>query len=781
MAQGLRAVLTEAAFVVSNIASGAEVNHQIQLLVAESWFSTWASSQGTVKAMGNGLASPLQMPNPLLAGQNSGIATMMQVAQGMPSYVMEEDLELTVISEMPGEIKVPKTLEKECYPKDLKEKMEKEKTRSTSPDQKTLQEQVEQLETGLAKCVADFRAQAEEVLMQHLDSLEEIQQSHDFEVANLMAENMLLREKLGLKSTEHVQSMMFQNIVPEPKKKAGRGNRAHAFRDDEDDKDAKKNAIPDPSALPPPAGHGGAGGGRGTVRKGGKNQPQGSWQAFMAWVPLSSSMQQAEPWKPLPQGEIAASGQSQKSSRQVMKRREPSGEPTAILPGTPDERPHKKGEDDDSDSDSGSAQAGEEQFELLELWRASQKQAKKMKRGSQAETESSMPFREEEDEYEEPVAHGWILNPDSNARISWDLGSLVMVLYDMVMIPMQAYTLPENIFLDFMEWTTRLFWTLDILWSCFTGVVMADGSVEYDIKIILKRYAKTWLTMDLIIVLSDWSEVVFSSGGVAMLSFARTTRIVRIVRLLRLVRMQEIMANVTERIQSETLGPLLQVSKVLIILLTISHFTGCLWFAIGARETTEDTWVKSLGYNNDTVDSQYLASLHWAIAQFSGGMDEISPASPLERLFAVAVQTTIFVIALVMLGVFTSGLTQQYIIGGSGARQLATLKRYLKQNNVSKATTKRVCRNAKHAISGDLTPESVELLHVISEPLKVELSFDMYSQVLMWHPFFLELLQENSPLMRPICHRAMSMLLLSSTDIIFNLGEDGRSLSLTGR
>lgn len=52
---------------------------------------------------------------------------------------------------------------------------------------------------------------------------------------------------------------------------------------------------------------------------------------------------------------------------------------------------------------------------------------------------------------------------------------------------------------------------------------------------------------------------------------------------------------------------------------------------------------------------------------------------------------------------------------------------------------------------------------------------DMYSQVLMWHPFFLELLQENSPLMRPICHRAMSMLLLSSTDIIFNLGEESAS------
>ena len=31
---------------------------------------------------------------------------------------------------------------------------------------------------------------------------------------------------------------------------------------------------------------------------------------------------------------------------------------------------------------------------------------------------------------------------------------------------------------------------------------------------------------------------------------------------------------------------------------------------------------------------RYLASLHWALTQFSGGMDEISPGTTLERLFA---------------------------------------------------------------------------------------------------------------------------------------------------
>ena len=58
--------------------------------------------------------------------------------------------------------------------------------------------------------------------------------------------------------------------------------------------------------------------------------------------------------------------------------------------------------------------------------------------------------------------------------------------------------------------------------------------------------------------------------------------------------------------------------QVLIILLTISHFTGCLWFAVGARNTSESTWVKVLGYDSQGVDAQYLAALHWALSQFLG-------------------------------------------------------------------------------------------------------------------------------------------------------------------
>mmetsp|Transcript_131646 Transcript_131646/g.294586 ORF Transcript_131646/g.294586 Transcript_131646/m.294586 type:complete len:250 (-) Transcript_131646:104-853(-) len=141
-------------------------------------------------------------------------------------------------------------------------------------------------------------------------------------------------------------------------------------------------------------------------------------------------------------------------------------------------------------------------------------------------------------------------------------------------------------------------------------------------------------------------------------------------------------------------------------------------------------------------------------------------------MYAVFICVIAFMVTLVMISILTSSLTQQYIIGGTGARQLATLKQYLNQNSVSKNLTKRICRNAKEAFSGDLSQDRVELLKVISEPLKLEMSFDIYSRILDWHPFFRGCLNEDVQVMKRVCDSAMSMLLSSQGDVIFGEGEE---------
>jgi len=269
-----------------------------------------------------------------------------------------------------------------------------------------------------------------------------------------------------------------------------------------------------------------------------------------------------------------------------------------------------------------------------------------------------------------------------------------------------------------------------------------------------------------------------AAGNTGFLGGFRAFRTVRVVRLMRLVRMKEVMQQITERVQSDKLAFVINIFKLLVFILSVAHLSACGWWGLGDRDIDEyevdapgHTWVRRLGYDNATLDAQYLVSLHWSLSQFSGGMDEVSPASPVERLYAVVMWLFSFMCAAVVLSVLTSNLTQLHIIGGSRSRQLATLRKYLKQNSISSNLALRMQRSAQHALSADLTADVVELLPVVSEPLRVEMHFEMYLTNLHSHSFFSAYISECPQVMRRVCHYAMSTILLSTSDVVFSKGE----------
>jgi len=449
------------------------------------------------------------------------------------------------------------------------------------------------------------------------------------------------------------------------------------------------------------------------------------------------------------------------------------------ISGNCTERKSNGDDQDTSDSEHSSNLASEDQLQLLPAWHPTDRE-RSLRRGSHYSGEnddnnSILRYESAESEQydmgRQTLKSKWVINPDSRLRISWDLSSLCMVVYDMIIIPMSMFTLPDDPFLLVMDWTTRCFWTVDMGWSCCTGVILEDGSVEYRVRQILQRYLKSWLGLDFFIVGSDWAGVVLSSGGMGLSKLARVSRVARVVRLLRLVRMQEVIASITERIQSDKMILLLQILKVFVLLIACCHVTACGWWGVG-NITSGASWIKQYGYTTQDLGAQYLVSLHWSLSQFSGGLEELAPTGTIERFYTVLIWLVSFISGLVMLSFLTSSLTQQYIIGGSGARQMATLRKYLGQNKVPKPLIKRLCRSAKHAISGDLQPESVDLLHVVSEPLKIEMHYEMFSRVLSHHPFFADFLREGNQLMRRVCHLCMSMLLLDNGDVLFVLGDE---------
>merc|ERR1719456_1838484 len=114
-------------------------------------------------------------------------------------------------------------------------------------------------------------------------------------------------------------------------------------------------------------------------------------------------------------------------------------------------------------------------------------------------------------------------------------------------------------------------------------------------------------------------------------------------------------------------------------------------------------------------------------------MDEVVPANPMERFFTVVLWIVGFICATLLLSTMSANHTQLFIIGESRTRKFAMLRKYLRQNNISRNLAQRMQRNANHALEGDLVEAGVELLPVISESLRVEMHFEVFSRVLLTH------------------------------------------------
>jgi len=381
--------------------------------------------------------------------------------------------------------------------------------------------------------------------------------------------------------------------------------------------------------------------------------------------------------------------------------------------------------------------------------------------------------------YSTGICRHFVVNPNSSKRTAWEICSMFLVLHDLIMIPFGFFDPEKTSFFLFMEWVTRMFWTCDMPMSLSSGYITADGTLEMRPKKIMKRYFKTWFGLDCIVVGVDWMEILMSSVaasfGFARLGKAsRVFRILRLLRLLRLAKVGEIVNLISERLPSEKLVIFIDILKLIVIMLGTGHLIACIWYAIGKAGPPEKNWLDFFGFREESLDYRYMMSLRWALSQFAGGMDEVTPKSLTEHFFGAAVYLTAFWSGTVFLSILTSHMTQLYILGNQQHQQLNIMRRYLSSNGISKGLALRVTRNAQHAMKlrQKSTPESaVGLSELVSEPLRIELHFEMYFPLLGHHTFFLDYFLHSPHVVRKICHAAMSVSSNSIGDVLFHFGE----------
>mmetsp|Transcript_54817 Transcript_54817/g.123427 ORF Transcript_54817/g.123427 Transcript_54817/m.123427 type:complete len:369 (-) Transcript_54817:11-1117(-) len=190
---------------------------------------------------------------------------------------------------------------------------------------------------------------------------------------------------------------------------------------------------------------------------------------------------------------------------------------------------------------------------------------------------------------------------------------------------------------------------------------------------------------------------------------------------------------------------------------------------------SEDTWLNHAGKEAVDIGHWYAICFHWSLAQFSGlGFDEFYAYTIGERIFAIIVTFIAFAIASAVVSSLTSTLTRLHILASTFEKQVSTLRRYLKENEISTDLSLRVQRNAQHRLKEQqhLTDErDVKLLELVSDPLRAELHFELYEPVLAAHHFMRRYCEIHQEVMVKVCHQAVAIKALSAGDVVFTKGE----------
>jgi len=383
----------------------------------------------------------------------------------------------------------------------------------------------------------------------------------------------------------------------------------------------------------------------------------------------------------------------------------------------------------------------------------------------------------------------FVAKPSSTWRVMWDVIGLVLIGYDLIMIPFQAFDPPRSTFTDILDWFGTVFWTLDIPGSFFVGF-QHEGIMNMRVDRIALHYAKTWLPFDLMVVSIDWS--LFALGAISQsgsggngsqdfgfLRLGKAVKFLRLMRLLRLLKASGVLSEMIDRIQSEWCLIMVGIFKLLVFICMINHVIACAWYGLGSLvdpDEREDSWVAKHIVLKGRMDLsyRYVTALHWSFTQFTPASMEVTPENEMERCFTVLVILFAMVTFSSFVSTITNAMTQLRNLNRERNDQMSILRRYFSENRVSGNLMGRVwgCLQKAMGRSKRRVHESdVVILQLLPWTLKTELQEEVYAPILTAHPFFMQYSTAFRMQMRKVYQNALEEVSLGIGHQLFNSGE----------
>jgi hypothetical protein len=379
----------------------------------------------------------------------------------------------------------------------------------------------------------------------------------------------------------------------------------------------------------------------------------------------------------------------------------------------------------------------------------------------------------------------FIISQDSRKRNAWDVFSAIMIGYDFVTVPWSLFDFPETLFTAIMNMLTIVFWTTDMVVSCFTGYVMKNGKDMLEPRPVFMHYIRYQLPFDLIINGLDWVffviEIAAGSGSRAgdtgrILKMRRIVRIARLYRLVKLIKVRRMIFILIEKIESDLVFVLPLFVRILLLMTLGGHVLGTCWYAIGllGKETnTGRNWIDEYELESRDWFYRYTVAFSFAINKLVLSDSLVQPQNSGECLFVPFVLVlgvmNFFHIAAIALRSFET----LFSVRSDAFKEFFLLRVYLKQHSVLPSLAFRVSTYAENVCKPqlELIPSSkLQVLPLLSQQLRCELNVSVEFNGLFAHPL-VELCRDNSEIMQGFGNPANNVLknhMLASGEIAFS-------------
>mmetsp|Transcript_43182 Transcript_43182/g.99548 ORF Transcript_43182/g.99548 Transcript_43182/m.99548 type:complete len:753 (+) Transcript_43182:116-2374(+) len=387
--------------------------------------------------------------------------------------------------------------------------------------------------------------------------------------------------------------------------------------------------------------------------------------------------------------------------------------------------------------------------------------------------------------------HWLVVRPSSTKRITWDLTSTLMLLYDLFLIPLEVFAIPNTALRVLLDWITTLFWIADMFVSAVSGYY-EDEIVELRLSKTCQRYLRTWFPIDVCTVSVDMLLLMLGAGispAVGALRLNKTARLMRVMRFLRVVRIRKVrkaLAELMDNIQSEYMRILLSIVILLLFIIILNHYIACAWYGVGDANWGHYnmTWIRfhareTAEYAGDDEQGDfywYSTSLHWSLTQFTPASMEVHAVNSTERLFSVGVLLFALVTFSSFLSSITASMTHLRQLQKQRYETESIVRKYFWQNDISAELGVCILKHLKRERKGKrrrYMESEVPALQTLPESLMMRIHEEVYLPSLM-SALHLEHYAARCPRgAQEICHRAATMKHLRSGEKCFFEGEPG--------